>query len=65
MIADLPDRMLSWQIVAYDNTLHLERIPLPKIRNSHEVLVKVQASSINQLDVWMTGENITINSYFV
>lgn len=65
MNADIPDRMLLWQIVAYDNTLHLDRISLPKITNSHEVLVKVQASSINQLDVWMTGENITTNSHFV
>lgn len=48
--------MMSWQIDSYGDlsNLHLsENTPVPVIRNSNEVLIKVAATSLNPLDLEM------------
>lgn len=51
------NRMQAWQIHSYNGLgdLKLSNVRLPLIRNPSDVLVKVEAASINSLDVAMTG----------
>lgn len=59
-MSGVPDSMRSWQILAYDGSLRLGTSPFPKISGPHEVIVKVAASSINTLDVMMTGKTASL-----
>lgn len=53
----IPPTMLSWQMLAYDGSIHLNKdTSVPQITDQHHVLIKVIASSVNLLDVVMMGE---------
>lgn len=51
-------KMQAWQIRKYGNMEQLQLksgVDIPKIRSSTQVLVKVHATSVNQIDVEMVG----------
>lgn len=51
------DRMQAWQIHSYNgpNELQLTNVRMPVIRNPTDVLVKVEAASVNPIDIAMTS----------
>lgn len=51
------DKMQAWQIHSYNglNDLKLSNIRIPVIKNPTDVLVKVEAASVNPIDVAMTS----------
>ena len=56
---DLPSTMSAWKLNSdYNGVNSLELVyglDLPAITNPNDILVKVNAASINSLDVMMTG----------
>lgn len=55
----LPSTMSAWQLHEYGsiNQLKLSNsVPLPIISRPHDVLVRVQAASVNPVDVMMLGK---------
>lgn len=54
-------KMRGWQIHAYGDTDELQfndKIRIPAIKSPQEVLVKVEAASVNPIDVAMTSTTI-------
>jgi len=51
------DRMQAWQIHSYNglDDLRLSNVRMPMITNPTDVLVKIEAASVNPIDVAMTG----------
>lgn len=51
------DRMQAWQIHSYNGLedLRLSNVRVPVITKPTDVLVKVEAASVNPIDVAMTG----------
>lgn len=56
------DKMSCWQIHSYGNMdeLQLQHTRIPIISNPNDVLIKVNAASVNPLDVAMVGKRIEI-----
>lgn len=56
--ATIPTSMSAWQISGYNGIQSLKLanfLEIPPLTKPNEVLVEVQASSVNVLDVMMTG----------
>lgn len=51
----LAHRMLTWQVHSFGEDLQLTNVRLPHITAPTDVLVKVEASSINPIDYMMKG----------
>lgn len=52
-------KMTGWQIHSYsDGVQYSDNIKIPMIKDSNELLIKVNASSVNPIDVAMAGELI-------
>jgi len=51
------DKMQAWQIHSYNGLedLRLSNVRIPMITNPTDVLVKIEATSVNPIDVAMTG----------
>ena len=51
------DKMQAWQIHSYNGLedLRLSKVRIPMITNPTDVLVKIEATSVNPIDVAMTG----------
>lgn len=51
------DKMQAWQIHSYNglNDLKLSNVRIPVIKNPTDVLIKVEAASVNPIDVAMTS----------
>jgi NADPH:quinone reductase-like Zn-dependent oxidoreductase len=51
------DKMQAWQIHSYNglSDLKLSNVRIPVIRQPTDVLVKVEATSVNPIDVAMTS----------
>lgn len=52
---DVESKMLAWQIHSYGdlNELKMSNVRIPIITNPTEVLIKVQAASVNPIDIAM------------
>lgn len=60
---DLPNTMSAWQICGYSGLESLKLIntvEVPPLSRPNDVLVKVNAASVNALDVMMTGKSLFI-----
>ena len=59
---NIEDKMQAWQIHSYGGLeeLKLSNVRIPVIAKPTDVLVKVEASSINPIDVAMTSMNHVI-----
>lgn len=52
-------KMNGWQIHSYSDGIQFsDKIKIPTIKDSNELLVKVNATSVNPIDVAMVGEFI-------
>lgn len=50
-------KMGAWQIHAYDDDLqYSDKIKLPAITGSNDVLIKISAASINPIDIAMSSK---------
>jgi len=60
---NLDDRMQAWQIHSYNglDDLRLSNVRMPMITNPTDVLVKIEAASVNPIDVAMTGTLFLFN----
>lgn len=56
-LKEKPDKMQAWQIHSYNGLedLKLSNIRVPIIRHPTDVLVKIEAASVNPIDVAMTS----------
>ena len=55
----LPSTMSAWHLHEYGSIDQLKlsnSVPLPIISRPHDVLVRVQAASVNPVDVMMVGK---------
>jgi hypothetical protein len=62
-LTDLPSTMSAWQICGYSGLESLKLIntvEVPPLSQPNDVLVKVNAASVNALDVMMTGKSLFI-----
>lgn len=50
------DRMKTWQVHSYGEDLQCVSLRIPIIQKPSELLIKVEASSINPIDVAMKGK---------
>lgn len=56
-------KMNGWQIHSYSDGIQFsDKIKIPTIKDSNELLVKVSATSINPIDVAMVGESFIANA---
>lgn len=65
---NVEDKMQAWQIHSYGGLeeLKLSNVRIPVIAKPTDILVKVEASSVNSIDIAMTSMNylILIVSFF-
>lgn len=69
-LASARDKMSAWQIHSYGDLGELQLSPqirIPHIAHPNQVLVKVEAASVNPIDVAMIGErcNYHIRIYYI
>lgn len=59
------DRMQAWQIHSYNGLgdLRLSNVRIPLITNPNDVLVKIEAASVNPIDVAMTGISFLLDFF--
>jgi hypothetical protein len=59
-------KMLAWQIHYYadKNDPHLSRVRIPILSRPSEVLIKVDASSVNPIDIAMTCKLLIFKNYY-
>lgn len=61
------DKMQAWQIHSYNglNDLQLSNVRIPVINQPTDVLVKVQAASVNPIDVAMASTSVPVPAFDV
>lgn len=58
-------KMYGWQIHSYsDGIQYSDNIRMPTIKDSNELLIKVNSTSVNPIDVQMVGEFESIFRFF-
>lgn len=57
------DRMQAWQIHSYNGLkdLRLSNVRMPLITNPNDVLVKIEAASVNPIDIAMTSTSFLLD----
>lgn len=50
------NKMFAWQVHSYKEDVQLTSARIPIIREPSEVLIKVEAASVNPIDVAMRGD---------
>lgn len=53
---NLGHRMRGWNIHSYGDPLQLSTIRIPVLSNPNDVLIKVEAASVNPIDRLMLGK---------
>lgn len=57
-------KMSGWQIHSYsDGIQYSDKIKIPTIKDSNEILVKVSSTSVNPIDVAMVGESFFLAEF--
>lgn len=56
-----PNKMKAWQVHSYNEELQLTPARIPIISQPNDVLVRVEAASVNPLDTYMRGTLRYIN----
>ena len=51
--------MSAWQVSSFGaiENLQLNHVPIPILKKPNDILVKVMSSSVNPLDIYMTGKS--------
>lgn len=50
-------KMKAWNVHSYQDPLQLSSVRIPTISNPNDVLIKVEAASLNPIDKLMLGSN--------
>lgn len=51
------NKMFAWQVHSYNEELQLTKARFPIITQPNEILIKVEAASVNPIDTYMKGRN--------